>query len=119
MVNTVFDLYRGKPKTKFGFSSVFALKQAKEHILFQVQPLKLWRHKFLCAHFGVTVQIFKGLRPRKEATLRHAILELVQLGSYNSLAQHRMWSFYFSKSLHPNVGTVDWIRDEVAESETI
>ena len=26
---------------KFGFSSVFGFKHAKEHILFQVQPLKM------------------------------------------------------------------------------
>ena len=48
----------------------------------------------------VTVQIFKGpaLRPRKEATLRHDILESC---SYNSLAQHRMGSFLFFKITPP------------------
>ena len=41
MVKTVFDLYR---ENYFlgGFSSVFAFKQAKEQILFQVQPLKMF-----------------------------------------------------------------------------
>ena len=41
MVKMVFDLYRGKQNLFLGFSSVFALKQAKEQILFQVQPLKM------------------------------------------------------------------------------
>ena len=40
MVKTVFDLYR--KKLNLGFSSVFDFKQAKEHILFQVQPLKMF-----------------------------------------------------------------------------
>ena len=43
-----------------GFSSVFAFKQAKKYILFQVQPLKILIKKFSFAHFRVTVQIFKG-----------------------------------------------------------
>ena len=39
MAKRVFDLYRGKQKN--WVSSVFAFKQAKEHILFQVHPLKM------------------------------------------------------------------------------
>ena len=43
--------------------------------------------------------------PRKEATLRRKILEL---GSNNNLAQHRMCSIFFlSKSLHPII-PVHW-----------
>ena len=45
-----------------------------------------------CAHFRVTVQIFWGPATSENAALRHAILEL---GSYNNLAQHRMCSFLF------------------------
>ena len=33
---------QGKTKLFLGFSSVFAFKQAKEQILFQVQPLKMF-----------------------------------------------------------------------------
>ena len=42
MVKTVFDLYRLK---KLGFLSVFAFKQAKEHILVQVKPLEILNKK--------------------------------------------------------------------------
>ena len=67
MVKTVFDLYRGRQK--FGLSSVFAFRQAKEQILFQVQPLKIWNTTFLCAHYRVTVQIFWGPATSENATL--------------------------------------------------
>ena len=40
MVKTVFDLYRGKKNLGLFFSVCF-LKQAKEQILFQVQPLNI------------------------------------------------------------------------------
>ena len=52
----------------------------------------------MCAHFKVTVQIFWGPATSENATLRHEILEL---GSYNNLAQHRMWSFLFFKITPP------------------
>ena len=54
-------------------------------------------------HFRVTVQIFWGPATSENATLRHDIFEF---GSYIKLAQHRMCSFLFSKSLHPTYCTV-------------
>ena len=51
MVKSVFDLYRGK-------LNFFAFKQAKEQILFQVQPLKMLNKYSFFVHFRVTLQIF-------------------------------------------------------------
>ena len=58
MAKTVLDL---KNSLKFFFlsiSSVFPFKQAKEHILFQVKPLKKFNNIIFEAHFRVTAQIF-------------------------------------------------------------
>ena len=60
--------------------------KAKEHILFQVQPLNIF------AHFIVTVTIFWGPATSEKATLRHNILEL---GSYDNLAQPWKRSIFF------------------------
>ena len=63
MVKTVFDLYRGKQK--FGFSSVFAFKQAKEQILFQVQPLQILNTKLLFAQSFKQTKFSVALRQVK------------------------------------------------------
>ena len=89
---------QGKLNFLGGFSSVFAFKQAKEQILFQVQSLKMLNEKHFFAHFRVTVQICWGPATSENATLRHEILEL---GSYNNLAQHRMCNFLFFKITPP------------------
>ena len=41
MGKMVFDLKNGKTKFGGSFSFVLAFKQAEEHILFQVKPLKI------------------------------------------------------------------------------
>ena len=88
-------MYRGKQKN-VRFSSVFAFWQAKEQILFQVQPLQMFF--YVLAHFRVTVHIFWGPASSENATLRHEILEL---GPSNNFAQHRMRSFLFFKITPP------------------
>ena len=52
MAKTVFDLKNSKKKLFWPFSSVFVFKQAKEQILFQVQPLKIKKLKNVFVHFG-------------------------------------------------------------------
>ena len=52
MVKTVFDLYRRKQNLLGGFFSIFTFKQAKEQILFQVQPLKMLNKKFVLLILG-------------------------------------------------------------------
>ena len=42
------DFAHGEGKHFFSFSAVFAFKQTKEHILLQVQPLKMLNKEFLC-----------------------------------------------------------------------
>ena len=88
-------MYRGKQKN-VRFSTVFAFWQAKEQILFQVQPLQMFF--YVLAHFRVTVHIFWGPASSENATLRHEILEL---GPSNNFAQHRMRSFLFFKITPP------------------
>ena len=78
-------IWRGENK----FFAFFAFKQAKEQFLFQVQPLNMFF--LLIAHFRVTVKIFWGPATSEKATFRHGILEL---GSYNILAQYRMCGFF-------------------------
>ena len=53
-----------------GFSSVFAFKQAKEHILIHLQPLKMLNKTNFCVHFRVTVQIFKGPAPKERDNIK-------------------------------------------------
>ena len=48
------------PKRFWSITLVFALKQAKEHILFQVKPKIFGTKNFFVAHFRVTVHIFWG-----------------------------------------------------------
>ena len=52
----VFDLFEGKKK-KFSFSKFLAFKQTKEHILFQVQPLKMLNKKLVCTHCRASAKI--------------------------------------------------------------
>ena len=47
---------------------------------------------FFLQILGKQSKFSETLRPRKEATLRHEILEL---GPYNNLAQHTMCSIFF------------------------
>ena len=89
MGKTVFDLYKVKINIFLNISSFLALKQIKECVL-----------KFFWLILGLKSKLSEALRPRKEATLRHAILDL---WSNNNLAQHRICSFFPSKSLHPTV----------------
>ena len=58
MAKTVFDLKNSKTNFVLPFSSVFVFKQAKELILFQVQPLKIINKNIFFAHFRVTLKIF-------------------------------------------------------------
>ena len=51
-------------------SSVFPFKQAKEHILFQVKPLKKFNNIIFEAHFRVTAQIFWGLATKERGNLK-------------------------------------------------
>ena len=46
MAKTVFDLKNSKKNIFWSISSVFAFKQAKEHILFQVKTKKMWNENF-------------------------------------------------------------------------
>ena len=80
----------------WGFSSVFAFKQAKEHILFQMIPLKMCFFEIVLI-LGYNLKIFKGpaLHPKgmkfwnwSPTTIWHNI---------------KCVAFYFSKSLHPTV----------------
>ena len=48
----------------FNFSSVFAFKQTKEHILIQVQPLKMWNTKIWLLISGLLVNFSEALRPK-------------------------------------------------------
>ena len=80
------------------FSFVFDFKQAKDHILFQMKPLKLLNNNFLYAHFKATVQVFGGLLQNEKATKRHEVLEL---GSYNYLAQYRKCHNFFLSKITP------------------
>ena len=84
-------------KTNFfvGFCSVLAFLQAKKHILFQVQPLKMLSKFKKMVHFKVTAKIFGGDQGKK-TKLRHEILEL---GSYNNLAQQVLHFFQFHSTL--------------------
>ena len=91
-----FLICTGENKKNVRFSSVFAFWQAKEQILFQVQPLQMFF--YVLAHFRVTVHIFWGPASSENATLRHEILEL---GPSNNFAQHRMRSFLFFKITPP------------------
>ena len=75
-----------------GFSPVFAFKEAKEQINFDSSTtFKNGKEKKI-AQFRVTVKKIQGPAPSENATFRHEILEL---GSYNNLAPHRMCSFLF------------------------
>ena len=56
MAEIVFDLKNSITIFVLPFSSVFVFKQAKEQILFQVQPLKI-KNKIFCS-FWVTLKIF-------------------------------------------------------------
>ena len=56
-----------------------------------MQPLKMSLKKYF-THFRVTVNMFRGPATSEKATLRQEILEL---GSYNNLTQHRKCSIFF------------------------
>ena len=87
MSKTVFDLYKVKINFFLNFTSFLAFQKSKNTF----PPVAGFKNK-ICVDFRVTAKIFKGLAPRKEATLRHEILEL---GSNNNLAQHTMCSIFF------------------------
>ena len=97
----VFDIKNSKTNVLGGFSSVFAFKQAKEHILFQMIPLKMCFFEIVLI-LGYNLKIFKGpdLHPKgmkfwnwSPTTIWHNI---------------KCVAFYFSKSLHPTVyGDID------------
>ena len=55
MAKTVFDLKKSKKNWFSPFSSVFPFKQAKEQILFHVQPLKMLNTKFILLLYRVTI----------------------------------------------------------------
>ena len=64
MGKTVSDLKDGFKKCWGSLSLVFAFKQAKEQILFQVKPLKML-NKICFAHSRVTVKFSEAMRQGK------------------------------------------------------
>ena len=86
---------QGKTHLLGGFSSVFCVLTSE-------------RTNFVSgAHFRVTFQIFRGPTTSENATFRHEILEL---GSYKNLAQHRMCSFLFFKITPPHCTVyIQWL----------
>ena len=93
----IFDLDKKKM-----FSSFFAFKQTKGHILLQVQILKMLKN-FCCTHFRETVKIFRGPALSQKATFQSEILEL---GSYCITIWHNIKCVQFFSSkitpLHPS-----------------
>ena len=97
MGKTVFDLYKFKI-IFFEFHFIFSFNK-NLRICSPCRRLQKGYKKNSC-WFSSNSPYFQRpcLRPRKEATLWHAILEL---GSNNNLAQHSMCNIFFSKPLHP------------------
>ena len=91
----------------FSFSSVFSFKQAKEFFFVSGATFKNVKKWF--ANFRVTVNIFWGPTESEKATVRHDILEL---GSYNHLAQHRKWYSSTSAWCFSNCLSLDTLPDD-------
>ena len=71
MAKTVFYLKKSKNNFLGSISSVFAFKQAKEQILFLVQPLKIINENFFWPHFRVTLNCFWGPATSEKPTIWH------------------------------------------------
>ena len=67
MIKTVFNFLLCTGENIFfgGFSSAFAVKQAKEQILFQVQPLQMWKEIFCVLILGKSPNFLRPCDKRK------------------------------------------------------
>ena len=100
MAKTVFGIKNSK-QIFFSISSVFAFKQAKEHILFQVILKNFLNENISFAHFRVTAEIFCGLATKERGNIKTWHFGIGVLPSYNNLAQLRMCRFLFFKITPP------------------
>ena len=76
MGNTVFDLYKVKINIFLNFSPFLALQKIKEYIRPCHRLEKRFKFLLLLLILVYQPKLSEALRPRKEASLRHKILEL-------------------------------------------
>ena len=92
----------------FTFSSVFAFKQGKEHILFQVQPLKS-KYNFVVLILGLQAKFSKATKVGNSNKGN-----IFELGSYNKLANLGMCPILFLQKSFPP--TVHWLHSMYIKS---
>ena len=101
MAKTVFNLKNSLKNIFWSIFSVFAFKEAKEYILFQVKTYKMWNENFFVPHFRVTALIFWGLAPKERG--------YIKTWNFWNWGPTTIWHYCMSlilkvkKSLHPSV----------------